>query len=74
MLRSLAVYTGILSLSLTTAYAGGLAARSSRASDDEPRPVSSQGYTGALAPRASEGTAFSSLLLGGAASVSQHPR
>ena len=61
--RSLAPYIGILSFSMTLGYVGGLAARASR--DDH------QASSSALS-RAPEGAQFSSIILGGAAGVSQY--
>lgn len=67
--RAFALYTGIFTIALTISYAGGLAARGQR--DDHVRrsgvSLSSEAFS-----RASEGAAFSSILLGGAATVSQH--
>ncbi|WP_394824795.1 hypothetical protein [Pendulispora albinea] len=65
--RTLAIYSGVLSLALTTAYLGGLAAREERRWG-EPRTRVSP-YDSTL-PMVSDQAAFSGIILGGAATIS----
>ncbi len=63
--RSLAPYIGIFAFAMAMAYVAGLATRAHREAER-------RGSSGAVLSMAPEGTDLSSIILGGAATVSQH--